>query len=75
MAVKMIDENTRERIAEELELTGEEVPVMTTDMTDENTGERFTEELVLMREDLPAKTVERIAERMEDVREEPEGPG
>ena len=74
MAVEMIDENTRERIAEELELTGEEVPVMTTEMTDENTGERFTEELELKREEVPVKTVEVIVEKMEDVREEPERP-
>ena len=44
MAVEMIDENTRERIAGELELTGEDMPMMTTEMTDKNTGERFTEE-------------------------------
>ena len=51
------------------------MPVMNTEMTDENTGERFTEELELKREELPMMTVERIVEKMEDVREEPEGPG
>jgi hypothetical protein len=62
-------------IIEKLKQTREDMAGMTTEMTDENTGERFTEELELKREEVPVKTVEKIVEKMEDVREEPEGPG
>ena len=72
MVVEVLGKSTREGIAE---LTREDMAVMITEMTDENTGERFTEELELKREEVPVKTVERIVEKMEDVREEPEGPG
>ena len=69
MTVEMIDENTRERIVEELELAREEMPAKTVEMIKKL--EQIREEIPVMTvEMMDENTRERIAEDLELMRED-----